>query len=419
MDSQVTGDPYFEARLELFKVIVQEYREAFKRSTVPSRDQGFFLCGQMCDFLHRLLRRVVSRDCLPSEWDWDALRAFDFSVGELLGNPEFMRKTEFRSKVLKVAKSKIDVERERGKKARSDSVAKTVMGEAFNPFIDQGRQYVKYVAKELVKHPAFKSDLVIGLACFDYGVLFKLPKTVAVDCFQHLFQSFSSRGWVARKLRNVHIDDYVEFVDNLRHVYLEELDVGPDVEDMVSFLSSCPELSRRRYKWDLFKLSCLCLGHVVPKLPDVSFGSSKVGVTSVDLSSIVEPLQGYLLSSDAEGNFFTDPESISCCMELLETFGDSALQCGYNPWEFVDVHGYEKIRTELDKSYKAVRIASDVESFASVSEPVFVSERLPEQRRRPAQRPRIDISKTHYRGVADLLAGKLRSKRKTSNTESS
>ena len=340
MDSQVTGDPYFEARLELFKFIVQEYREAFKRSTVPSRDQGFFLCGQMCNFLHRLLRRVVSRDCLPSEWDWDALRSFDFSVDELLGIPEFMRKTEFRSKLLKVAKSKIDVERERGKKARSDSVAKTVMGESFNPFIDQGRQYVKYVAKELVKHPTFKSDLVIGLASFDYGVLFKLPKTVAVDCFQHLFHSFGSRGWVARELRNVHIDDYLEFVDDMRHVYLDELGVGPDVEDMVSFLSSCPELSRRQYTWDLLKSSCLCLGHVVPELPGVSLGTSKVGVTSVDLSSVVEPLQGYLLSSDAEGNFFTDPESISCC-------------------------------------------------------------------------------KTHHHGVADLLAGKLRSKCKTSNNESS
>ena len=174
------------------------------------------------------------------------------------------------------------------------------MGESFNPFIDQGRQYIKYVAKELVKRPTFKSDLVIGLACFDYGVLFKLPKTVAVDCHQHLFQSFSSRGSVARELRYVHIDDYIEFADDVRHVYLDELGVGPDVEDMVSFLSSCPELSRGRYTWDLFKLSCLCLGHVAPKLPDVSFGSSKVGVTSFDLSSILEPVQGYLLSSDAE-----------------------------------------------------------------------------------------------------------------------
>ena len=405
--------------MELFKVIVQDYREAFKRSTVPSRDQGFFLCGQMCDFLHRLLRRIVSRDCLPAEWDWNALRSFDFAVSELLGIPEFMHKTEFRAKVLKVARTKIDVERERGKKVKANAVANTVMGESFNPFIDQGRQYIKYVAKELMKHPTFKSDLVIGLACFDYGVLFSLPKTVAVDCYQHLFQSFSSRGSVARELRNIHIDDYVEFIDDVRHVYLDELGVGPDVEDMVSFLSSCPELSRREYTWDLFKLCCLCLGHVAPKLPDVSLGCSEVGVTSVDISCVVEPIQGYLLSGDTEGNFFTDPGSISSCMQLLETFGDSALQCGYNPWEFVDVHGYEKIRAESEKSFKAVRVASDVESSASLSEPVFMSERLPEQRRRPAQRPRIDISKTHHRGVAELLAGKLRSKRKTPNTESS
>ena len=384
---------------------------------MPSRDQGFFLCGQTCD-LHRLLRRVVSRSCLPAEWDWDALRSFDFAVGELLGIPEFMQMTEFRAKVLKVARSKIDDERELGKKEKSDAVAKTVMGELFLPFIDQGRQNIKNDAKELLKHPTFKSDLVIGLACFDYGVLLKLPKTVAVDCYPHLFQSFSSRDWVARELWNVHIDDYIEFVDDVRHVYPDELGVGPDVGDMVSFLSSCPELSRRRYTWDLFKLSCLCLGHVALKLPDVSLGSSKVGVTSVDLSSVVEPIQVYLLSGDTEGNFFTDSGCISSCMELLETFSDRELQGDYNPWELVNVHGNEKIRDELEKSYKAVRVASDLESSSCLREPVFVSERLPEQRRRPAQHPRDDISKTHYSGVADLLAGKLRSKRKTSNAES-
>ena len=126
-----------------------------------------------------------------------------------------------------------------------------------------------------------------------------------------------------------------------------------------------------------------------------------------------------MLSSDAEGNFFTDPASISSCMELLETFSDSALQCDYNPWESIIVHGYQKIRAELEKSYKAVRVASDVESSSFLSEPVIVSEKLPEQRRRPAQRPRTDISKTHHSGIAELLAGKLRSKRKTSNVESS
>ena len=314
----------------------------------------------MCDFLHRLLRRIVTRSCLLAEWDCDALRSFDFAVSELLDIPEIMQKTEFRAKVLEVARSKIDVEREGGKKGKSDAIAKTVMGEPFHPFVDHGRQNIKYVAKELMKHPTFKSDLVISLACFDYAVMFKLPKTVAVNCYQHLFQSFSSRGWIARELPNVHIDGYVEFIDNVRHVYLDELGVGPDVEDMVSFLSSCPELSRREYTWDLFKLCCLCLGHVAPKRLDVSLGSSKVGVTSVDLLSAVEPIQGYLLNVDAEGNFFTDPGSISSSMELLETFSDSAFPCDYNPWQSVNAHGYEKIRAELEKSYKAVRVASDV-----------------------------------------------------------
>ena len=39
-----------------------------------------------------------------------------------------------------------------------------------------------------MRYPTFKSDIVIGLACFDYAVLFKLPKTVAVVCYQHVFE---------------------------------------------------------------------------------------------------------------------------------------------------------------------------------------------------------------------------------------
>ena len=108
-------------------------------------------------------------------------------------------------------------------------------------------------------------------------------------------------------------------------------------------------------------------------------------MTSVDLSSVIEPIQGYLLSGDSEGNFFTDPVSVLSCMELLETFSDRALQCDYSPWELVNVHGYEKIRAELQKTYKAVRVASDVESSSSLSEPVFVSEKLPEQGRHSFQ----------------------------------
>ena len=54
-------------------------------------------------------------------------------------------------------------------------------------------------------------------------------------------------------------------------------------------------------------------------------------MTGVDLSCKTETIQGYLLSCDSEGHFFTDPDSISSCLELLETFCDRAPQSDYSP----------------------------------------------------------------------------------------
>ena len=73
-DMQVTGDEFFECRLEFFNVIVKYYRETFKRSSCPKRDQDFFLCGQMLDFRHRLLRGIVDGDTSHDKSDWAALR---------------------------------------------------------------------------------------------------------------------------------------------------------------------------------------------------------------------------------------------------------------------------------------------------------------------------------------------------------
>ena len=64
---------------------------------------------------------------------------------------------EFRAKALKVARWNIDIERERTKKIKSVALVKTLIGESFNPFLDQGSQYIKNVSKELLMHPTFKS----------------------------------------------------------------------------------------------------------------------------------------------------------------------------------------------------------------------------------------------------------------------
>ena len=124
----------------------------------------------------------------------------------------------------------------------------------------------------------------------------------------------------------------MEFVDDVSRIYLDLLGVTSHVKDMICFLSGCHELSRRNYNWNLFKMCCVCLGHVAPKMSHVALGSSKVGVTGIDLSCVIEPIQGYLLNCDSARNLFTDPDSISSCLELLETFCDKALRSDYSLW---------------------------------------------------------------------------------------
>ena len=391
--------------------MLQDYREAFRRAATVKRNQGFFLCGQMLDFLHRLLRGIVSRESLPEEDDWDALEECEYINAQLLSVSQFMEKTEFRTKAMRAAKGRINVEREKNKRSKTDVIAKTVMGDMFNPHVNQGRAYVRYVCTELLKHPTFKSDLMMGMACFEYSVLFTLPRRQAMDYYARLFQSFCVRGWLAKELKKVHMDDYLEFVDDLRYVYLDELHIGAKIEDMVTFLSSSPELSKREYTSYVFKFCCLCLGHVVPELPSVSLGSPNRNVAGVDLADVIEPLQSYLLSSSLEQNIFASAECISSCVEMLAEFGDRALQPCYDPWASVDFHGRGKIHADLTKAYKVVRIAANVESDADVMLSSGSPEKLLPQKKRPAQGPRIDLSKTVKAAAAKSCVSELRSSR--------
>ena len=161
-----------------------------RHSAGCKRDQGFFFNGQMLDFLYRILRRIVQRSSLPEEKDWEALRDFDFSSVEFLDVPSFMEKTDFGAKAMWVAEAKIDLEREKGKRLKpSDVIARSVTAELFNPFIDTEWAYICYVAMELTNHLTFASELVVGMASFDYAVLFVLPRLQAIDCYTCLFQS--------------------------------------------------------------------------------------------------------------------------------------------------------------------------------------------------------------------------------------
>ena len=118
-----------------------------------------------------------------------------------------MEKTEFRTEAMSVAKGRINAEKAESKKSNTDVIASAVMGDMFNPHVIQGRAYFRYVCAKLLEHPIFKSDLMVGLACFDYSVLFTLPRGKTMDDYARLFQSFCIRDWLAKDLKNVHMDD--------------------------------------------------------------------------------------------------------------------------------------------------------------------------------------------------------------------
>ena len=85
----------------------------------------------------------------------------------------------------------------------------------------------------------------------------------------------------------------------------------------------------------------------------------------------------------------------------------------------MEVNDYEKINAELAKTYKAVKIESDVDSSSSVTAPAFIPKKIAEQSRSPVQRPQIDLSKTQHGVCASLVSDSLRSVQKFSDVEPS
>ena len=117
------------------------------------------------------------------------------------------------------------------------------------------------------------------------------------------------------------------------------------------------------------------------------------------------------MGSSAEQNIFTSAESISSCVELLDEFGDRAIQPCYDPRASVDFYDKSQLYADLTTAYKNVRVASIVETGIEVSVLPETPDKLAPQRRQHAQRPRIDVGKTSKAVAAKALAVKLRSSR--------
>ena len=148
---------------------------------------------------------------------------------------------------------------------------------------------------------------------------------------------------------------------------------------------------------------------MVPQLPSVTLGSPGKSAAEVDFAEIIEHLQSHLLGGSAEENIFTSAESISSSVELLDEFGDKAIQPYYDPWASVDFHDETQIYADLTKAYMNVRLASNVDTGVEVSVSPETPDKLAPQRGQPAQKPGIDVDKNSKAAAAKSLVIKLRS----------
>ena len=180
----------------------------------------------------------------------------------------------------------------------------------------------------LLSHKIWKSDLIGGLASFSNAVLLNLSKSQPLKCFEQRFKSFGDRNWVSKDLRSTSKDCYVEFVDDLRYVYVENMS---EVEDITTFLSCCPALRRRVHTQKLFEKCRLCLTHSTINVPYVGLGSASRNVVALDLLRAIRPLQFYLLSVNQDSSFLSRGESVDHFCELLESFDGTALLPIYDP----------------------------------------------------------------------------------------
>ena len=103
------------------------------------------------------------------------------------------------------------------------------------------------------------ANKTLSLGWLVLSILFYLScqKASALDVWNSCLRSINDRKWIAKEDRGRVKDCYLEFVDNLRYLNIDEVGNGPKVDEMIQILSWCPELKRRKHTLILLMLASL------------------------------------------------------------------------------------------------------------------------------------------------------------------
>ena len=208
------------------------------------RDASFFLCGDVCRFIHKLCFRCNTPDTAPLENAWFVLLSFKTSEGKYMEVDEFFR---IRQKLtLKVnTASKQKAEGIHSGTDASPSVVQKMAETVKTNFVTSAFQYIGFLLDATRRQSGLNSDIVKGLAAFDPFNLHRRPTEVALRHFDTLYTTFLLRSWVNSANESVYQTEYPELLDYLRSTYPANFDFTETSQDLVGFLMSFEFLHER------------------------------------------------------------------------------------------------------------------------------------------------------------------------------
>ena len=124
------------------------------------------------------------------------------------------------------------------------------------------------------------------------------------------------------------------------------------IANAIDFISRQEALRTRRHLTRIFRLSCLCLDEPRFSFPPVKFGSIKTDDHSCIMFDVVAPIQSYLSNVSRGVDALTSDASISRFLLLEQTFGHTALDSTYSPWDSFGHFGRQQIRDGFSSSLR-------------------------------------------------------------------
>ena len=186
------------------------------------RDASFFLCGEVCRFIHKLCFRCYTPDTAPLENAWFVLLALKTSEGKYMSVDEFLIRQKLTLKVNTASKQK--TEGIHSGIDASPSVIQKAADAVKTNFVTSAFQYIGYLLDTTLRQSGLNSDIVKGLAAFDLFILHKRPTEVALRHFETLYTTFLLRSWVSSADESVYRTEYLELLDYLRGTYPSDFD---------------------------------------------------------------------------------------------------------------------------------------------------------------------------------------------------